>query len=123
MEWLVIPFTDRAQDGIVLLSFLGLVGAGLAWVYRRVIRPVHVMVARILELTEYELKPNGGGSLVDRVAKIAANHSDSLRQIAANHADAQKHWETLEANDMAIVKRLEKIEAATANPKDVPDVH
>ncbi len=112
--------TDYADNVIVISTALAAVGAGLAWVYRKLIRPTHVMVAHIMELTEYELKPNGGGSLVDRVAKIAANHTDSLRQIAANHADAQKHWETLEANDVAIVKRLEKIEAATATPKDVP---
>lgn len=110
---------DLASNAIVFLTFLTLLGGAFAWFYRKVMRPVAIKVEKILTLTEYELKPNGGGSLADKID-----------QIAINHAEAQVHWEELGKQNATLTdelkkhrddvnKRLEKIERATATPRQV----
>lgn len=93
--------TEYAQTILVIL------GAGTAMlvaaggVYRKGLRPMHVKMTRLLELTEYELTPNGGASLADKV-----NH------IASNAKIAEGHWTHLRDGQLQMHERLDKIDDA-----------
>lgn len=103
---------DQATQAVIVTG--GVAGALTAcWIlarraYRAVREAISMQVAagRIINA---ELTRNGGGSLLDKVNRIEGNHQQ-----------AQRHWEALEESQRTIVKRLEKIEAATSTPTETP---
>lgn len=95
---------ELMESGVVLLTFLAALGAGIAWVYKKIVIPIHTKIERIWEVVNYELQSNGGRSLVDQVTYIAQNH----REVAE---DAKRIAKRLEDYQEAMKHRLDKIEA------------
>lgn len=101
---------EYAKTLTVVIAALAAVGGAIAWTHLRLIRPVIKAIEAIHELVEFQLRANGGSSLVDKVNRIDGNHQE-----------AERHWRELERTTDAINNRLDKIDRATANPKEVPD--
>jgi hypothetical protein len=98
-----------ASTIITVGAALGLLGAGARFIWHRAMQPFIEVQNAAADIIRAQLTPNHGSSLVDKVNKIEGNHQE-----------AQRHWENLESVQGQLVKRLEKIEQATAEPKDVP---
>ncbi len=80
----VATFVQHYQGLLV-----GILGSGIAvWVWKRVLNPLR-------ELMESQLRPNGGGSLTDKVDRIAPNH-----------VAAETHWKALEENQENVKRDL-----------------
>lgn len=83
-------------------------GLGVLW--QKVVRPgyrklkagfhmlqrVTVAADRLLPFAEYQLKPNAGSSLADKINRIETNH-----------ALAEEHWRKLEAGQDDLAKLVE----------------
>jgi hypothetical protein len=100
---------NYASTIITVATALGLLGAVARFIWRRAMVPFIEIQNAAAEVIKLQLTPNHGSSLVDKVNRIEGNHQE-----------AQRHWENLESVQEKLVQRLEKIEAATAAPKDVP---
>lgn len=71
------------------------------WCWVRWFRPLIETLTAAADLIQAQLNPNGGGSLMDKVNRIAPNH-----------AEAQHHWTTIEKRLDEGDKRFATLEAA-----------
>ena len=87
----MIAIDSLAQSTIVTLTALTAIGAALTWIARRIrkaIRRAQHLGRRldaVADIADAQLTINGGGSMLDKVNKIEANH-----------LVAEKHWKALE---------------------------
>jgi len=112
--------------GQTLITFLtagGLVLASMGMAYRKFVRPFMRRMDALSALVEYQMRPNGGKSLLDKVNMIDQNHQEVLRLIAENNVEIARKLaesnatvaETLLASNATVATRLEEIVA-----KDTP---
>lgn len=92
---------DWAQLIVVVLA----AGGALLTLWRKVARPMGAMK----EVVDLQLTENGGGSLIDKVNKIAPNHTE-----------ARGHWEELKASQVEI--KQNSIDIAEALKKDNAEI-
>lgn len=93
-----IDIFGLSQDVTILIGALTGVVAVLSWAYVHLLRPVKRAVMAMADIVELQLQPNHGTSLVDQVA-----------QIHPNHISAEAHWKSLEVNQEALKKEVNKI--------------
>ncbi len=98
---------DYASSIITIAAALGVLATAGRYIWRRALQPFIEVQNAAAEIIKAQLTPNHGSSLVDKVNRIATNHQE-----------AQRHWEGLEKGMEEVRKRLEKVEAATATPRD-----
>ena len=61
---------DYAEPFMIIIGAMGAVGAAILWMYRKLLKPSVLMLIALQELVEFQFKPNGGTSLVDKIDKI-----------------------------------------------------
>lgn len=93
-----IDIFGLSHDVTILIGALTGIVAVLGWAYIHLLKPVKKAVMAMAEIVELQLQPNHGSSLVDRVA-----------QIGPNHQAAETHWKSLELNQEALKKGVNKI--------------
>lgn len=103
---------DQVMDTILVAGAVATaLGAMLMFAVRayRGVRDFMVSANAASKLINAELTRNGGGSLLDKVNKIEPYHIEAKRRLDA-----------IEEGHKAIVRRLDKIEAATSTPREFP---
>lgn len=101
MEWI-----DYVEDviGIVLRATPIIIAIFLF--HRRYIAPFISKIAAMSDLVTAQMVENGGGSLIDKVNRIA--HVE--KAVEDNHIAAETHWKGIEKNMEAIDSRVKRVE-------------
>lgn len=84
----------------------------IAVFYRRFIAPSLRRLEAMSVIISAQMTANGGGSLVDKVARIP--HIEQA--VENNHQSAEQHWRHLAEGIEKLTKRVEKVEIGKEAP-------
>lgn len=83
-------------EWFALIGAVGAATGGGATLWQRLLKPGLRSMLAAMELIEAQLRPNGGGSLVDRVDKLANSQTRIEHTLSCMHESIQRSSERLD---------------------------
>lgn len=113
----MIPFLSQVDDGALWLAAVVAGLTALGWLLRKArrgyqaLKPWVCRVGIVLDLAEYELQHNGGGSIKDSVSEIPRIRKD-VAQLKADVAELKQGDKVLREGAVLIADRAAEMRSA-----------